>query len=160
MIVGRHEGQPEDTSGETGAPTLADELAALDRHARVLAVGAGPAELPDDRQIDRLPADAGIPDLEGAGVYDLVVVLGLSAAAPEPLLGRLRDLHARRILITGDAAARFAPRDMLALGFENHAGRAGAQRSYLYDRDAYNRAREWNSPENWANPDNFDKYRW
>ena len=31
---------------------------------------------------------------------------------------------------------------------------------YTYDIDSFNRQREWNSPENWANPENFRRYRW
>ncbi|MEJ2602125.1 MAG: DUF6231 family protein [Gammaproteobacteria bacterium] len=138
---------------------MASELAALDKSASVLVVGAGSADLPGDRHYEHLPAEAGVACLEGAGLYDLVLVLNVSGAA-EALLGRLRDLHARRVLVIGDAAARFSPPEMLALGFEVYYGQAGEGPAYLHDRDTYNREREWNSPENWANPENFDKYRW
>ncbi len=31
---------------------------------------------------------------------------------------------------------------------------------YAYDIDTYNRKREWNSPDDWANPQNFHRWRW
>ena len=31
---------------------------------------------------------------------------------------------------------------------------------YTYDIDTFNHRREWNSPEHWANPENFRRYRW
>lgn len=147
---GRHGGAEE-------APlTVAGELDALPETATLLMIGA---DAPAGRDCDSLPADAGVADLEGLGVYDLGLVLEV-AAADESLLGRLRDLHTRRLLVAGEAARRFDPRRMLALGFEHHASPESDGGAYLYDRDRFNREREWNSPDNWANPENFDKYRW
>lgn len=143
--------------GADDAPlTVAGELEALPETASLLVIGA---HAPAGRDCDSLPADAGVADLDGLGVYDLGLVLEL-AAADESLLGRLRDLHTRRLLVAGEAARRFEPRRMLALGFERHPSPDADGGAYLYDRDSFNREREWNSPENWANPENFDKYRW
>lgn len=138
---------------------MAGELAALTGEASVLIVGAASGEVPAGRDRDRLPPDATPEDLEGLGIYDLVIVLGLTGP-PAPLLGRLRDLHARRMLVAGKAAEERERGEMLALGFERHPGEGGAGPLYVYDQDTFNRQREWNTPENWANPENFDKYRW
>jgi hypothetical protein len=135
---------------------VADELDALSGDAALLVIGG---EGPGGRECDCLPADATVADLDGLGSYDLGVVAEL-AAADEALLGRLRDLHTRRLVVTGAAAGLFDARRMLALGFERHPSPETPDGAYLYDRDSYNRPREWNSPENWANPENFDKYRW
>lgn len=143
---------------DIGSPMMG-ELDALADDATVLIIGADPGDLPRDREFDSLPGDIALADLQGLGVYDLGIVVCLSAP-PEPLLGRLRDIHVRRLLVTGEAADRMSPGDMLALGFEGYPYPDGPRRAYLYDRDSYNREREWNSPENWAHPDNFDKYRW
>lgn len=146
-----------DAAGAQPAPLrVADELEALAGDAALLVIGD---EAPRGRDCDRLPADATISDLDGLGSYDLGIVTEL-AAADEALLGRLRDLHTRRLVVTGDAAALFDARRMLALGFEQHPSPEAPGSAYLYDRDSYNRPREWNSPEHWANPENFDKYRW
>ncbi|HKL62390.1 MAG TPA: DUF6231 family protein [Woeseiaceae bacterium] len=147
----------DDAAGAEPAPlTAAAELAGLAANASLLVVGG---QAPGGRDCDRLPADATVADLDGLGGYDLGVVREL-AAADESLLGRLRDLHTRRLVVTGAAAGLFDPRRMLALGFEHHPSPEAPRGAYLYDRDSYNRPREWNSPENWANPENFDKYRW
>ncbi len=136
--------------------TVAGELAALRADASLLVIGASP---PAERACDHLPDNATVADLDGLGIFDLGLVLAL-ATPDESLLGRLRDLHTRRLLVTGDAARHFEPRRMLALGFEHHPSPDAAGGAYLYDRDRFNRQREWNSPDNWANPENFDKYRW
>ena len=31
---------------------------------------------------------------------------------------------------------------------------------YSYNLKTYNIKRDWNNPKGWANPENFDKYRW
>jgi len=146
----------EATGAEPASLTAADEMAALAADDALLVIGA---EGPGGRDCDHLPADATVTDLEGLGSYDLGVVTEL-AAADESLLGRLRDLHTRRLVVTGAAAGLFESRRMLALGFEHHPSPEAPGGAYLYDRDSFNRPREWNSPENWANPENFDKYRW
>ncbi len=150
------------TGGPEDAPlTVAGELEALPGTASLLIVGndAPGNNAPAGRNCTRLPADAAVADLEGLGIYDLGLVLDL-AAADESLLGRLRDLHTRRLVVAGEAVRHFEPRRMLALGFEHHPSPDAQDGAYLYDRDSFNREREWNSPENWANPENFDKYRW
>jgi len=149
--------QDQDAAGAEPAPlTAAGEVAAMAADASLLVIGD---DGPFRRPCDRLPGDATVADLDGLGIYDLGVVLDLGVA-DESLLGRLRDLHTRRLIVSGAAAALFEPRRMLALGFEHHPSTEAPGRAYLYDRDSFNRTREWNSPENWANPDNFDKYRW
>ena len=51
------------------------------------------------------------------------------------------------------------PEELSELGFLKLELK-GAENFYSYNLDSYNKKRNWNSPEGWANPDNFDKYRW
>lgn len=128
--------------------------------------------------ISRIPPEAGYAKFAGrvrwlTGVRsaadvdeprraDLAVVFDqlehMPAREAAHLLATLRDRHARRVVVD-DAAGTFGISEMLGLGFEKAAG-IGLEHGYLYDPDSPSRQREWNSPENWANPQNFDKYRW
>ena len=31
---------------------------------------------------------------------------------------------------------------------------------FTYNLESYNKKRNWNNADGWANPENFDKYRW
>ena len=120
-------------------------------------------KLPSGLQIDGLPQGVLACDLDGYGMYPLGIVFdmasGVEGAAAE-LLGRLRDLHARRLAVAYETQTHAAHLGMLALGFRRETSEGGRQMLYLYDRDDYNERREWNTPEDWANPENFDRYRW
>lgn len=54
-------------------------------------------------------------------------------------------------------------KSLFELGF-HHAGRfdlaQGHIECYAYELKNYNKKRSWNTPEYWANPQNFDKFRW
>lgn len=110
-----------------------------------------------------------IADLAGAGRFDMAILLGqLELMTPrnaQQLLARLRDLHAVRVcvILGGAAQPQWRDNDWRALGFVP-AGQvmSGEQRVRLftYDLATYNPGRSWNTAENWAHPDNFDRYRW
>ena len=98
-------------------------------------------------------------DLDGTGSLGLVVVTNqlehMERAAARHLLARLRDGHAA-VLIAHDPSQVFSGADYLALGFEVDSNAD----CYVYDANADSRQRDWNNSSNWANPENFDKYRW
>lgn len=75
-----------------------------------------------------------------------------------PCLAALRDRHAR-IVIVADERECLALTDYLALGFERLEV-PGVDRAFIFDPDSATRRREWNNSRDWANPENFDKYRW
>ena len=75
------------------------------------------------------------------------------------VLGRLRDRHARRVLVE-DVNASLSARELLALGFVGGTGDEPSGRLYLHDPEDFFPKRDWNTAENWANPENFGKYRW
>lgn len=109
-------------------------------------------------RVVRVGAEAGTDALEGLGRFDAAAVTlpaDVPAGTLELLLGRLKNLHAPRILVT--LAGEPPASRLRALAFEP-TGEDGTV--WVHDIDRYNRQRDWNSPENWAHPENFDKYRW
>ena len=102
------------------------------------------AALPPDLRVDVALVAAGAED-----ALDAVV----------PLLARLRDVHAGRVVFQ-DTAEIAAPGDMLALGFEAKESPSVDGLLYVRDPAEAERPREWNNSRNWANPDNFSRYRW
>lgn len=52
---------------------------------------------------------------------------------------------------------------LFGLGFKHTTGLALPScnlECYAYELHRYNKKRSWNSPEYWANPQNFNKFRW
>ncbi|MEM9404105.1 MAG: DUF6231 family protein [Pseudomonadota bacterium] len=98
-------------------------------------------------------------DLADLGSLGLVVVTDqiehMSPDEARHLLARLRDRHAG-YLIVHDPNRVFPTVDYLALGFEVDKLPA----CYVFDASASSRQREWNNAENWANPENFNRFRW
>jgi len=104
--------------------------------------------------------------------YRLAVVVGvLERMDPQQgaaLLASLRDLRARRVLVAvpGDGAQAGHPwtlEEMLAHGLERLGEAACGGRAlavYGFDIDRYKRTPDWLNPRHWANPENWDKYRW
>ena len=76
------------------------------------------------------------------------------------LLSRLRDVHCKRVfLVVPDSC--WTQSALLALGFTRRQADVmpGAE-LYLYEPEIFNPPREWNNARDWANPENFRKYRW
>lgn len=75
------------------------------------------------------------------------------------LLSRLRDQYCRRVLLhlSGEM---LADQELLALGYIKQDSPPGEGELFLFDPDLFFERRDWNSPEKWANPENFKKYRW
>lgn len=106
------------------------------------------------------------------GRYDMAILSttweDLGGADIQHLLAELRNVHSNRIELLLAPAKQGTERSsqlktLLALGFRQAGGCAddNAQGNwYRYDLAHYNRKRAWNSPENWANPQNFHRFRW
>jgi len=75
------------------------------------------------------------------------------------LLGRLRDHHCKRVLFHC-AVQTHSKRELLALGYIEQKRPSDDGHLYLFDPELFFERRAWNSPDQWANPDNFKKYRW
>lgn len=98
-------------------------------------------------------------DLGGLGYLGLIVVTDqIEHMTPDEarhLLARLRDRHSG-LVIVHDPTPVFAVSDYLALGFEIDEQKD----CYVFDAAAESRQRDWNNARDWANPENFDKFRW
>lgn len=113
---------------------------------------------------------ARVADLDGEGHYDCVLVADLLEHLPRgqglALLGRLRNLHAARLLVFLDhagAADDWTLDDFIGLGFRREETLTYAARTltlYGYDIATYNHERTWNNPRFWANPEMWGKYFW
>lgn len=111
-----------------------------------------------------------VQDLADEGRHDCVLVADLLEHLPRAqgiaLLGRLRNLHAGRLLVFIDHDACAEPwslDDFIGLGFRREEALTYAARTltlYGYDIATYNHEREWNNPRFWANPQMWGKYFW
>lgn len=75
-----------------------------------------------------------------------------------PLLARLRDCHCDELLVHSGGKS-LTTREMLALGFT----RATSSESggwFHYQREEFYEERTWNSPDQWAHPQNYKRFRW
>lgn len=75
------------------------------------------------------------------------------------LLAQLRDRYAERVLVC-DEQGVFTSAELLALGYIRQRRPRENVRLYLHDPEEFFERREWNNPRDWANPENFDKFRW
>lgn len=75
------------------------------------------------------------------------------------LLSRLRDQYCRRVVVYCSIETHSA-QELLALGYIEQESPSGDGRLFLYDPELFFERRDWNSPEKWANPENFKKFRW
>ena len=75
------------------------------------------------------------------------------------LLSRLRDQHSSRVLLHC-ADQTHSRQELMALGFIEQQLPSSDGRFFLFDPDLFFPRRDWNTPDKWANPENFKKYRW
>jgi hypothetical protein len=113
-----------------------------------------------------------LSEVDRLGVFDLVFVAGVieHMAKPEAvtLIGRLRDLHTRRLYLLvpiGSAwsghASVWEQNDLIALGMEQVKVCADADlplHLYKFDLHTYKPAPEWFNSKYWAHPELWDKY--
>jgi hypothetical protein len=131
----------------------------------VLVIGHAVPMPVTDAEVTRLAATDAPEKLEELGRFDFAVVAGLleelEAAAAEAVLGRLKNLHTSRFLLLADPARACLGHDaLLALALAPFEHVADGRVAWRYDLDRYNPERRWNNPEDWANPQNFDRFRW
>ncbi len=140
---------------------LLDELGCspADRYALFGSVGENTGSMPAfqyrqaDLNPDRLPADLRI-DIALVRPENGDVLESVAA-----LLARLRDVHARRVVVLADAIQCDAT-FFTALGFERRHSPSMGRYVFAWDPDVADQPRAWNNPDSWANPENFSKYRW
>ena len=133
--------------------------------ASVLVIGDKVPALEAAAEVTRLAAAEAPDKLEALGRFDFAIVSGLlenvAAADAEAVLGRLKNLHTSRFLLLADPACACLGHDaLLALAMAPFEHLADGRVAWRYDLDRYNPERRWNNPEDWANPHNFDRFRW
>ena len=133
--------------------------------ASVLLVGDAAPAPQTSAAVTRLAAAEAADKVAGLGRFDLAIVSGLleevEAADAEAVLGRLKNLHTSRFLLLADPARACLGHDaLLALALAPFEHLADGRIAWRYDLDRYNPERRWNNPEDWANPQNFDRFRW
>ena len=72
-------------------------------------------------------------------------------------IGLIKNVLAQKILIIQKNTD--LDQNFIELGFTHHADIA-APTIYSFNLKSYNHKRVWNNAEGWANPENFEKYRW
>lgn len=95
--------------------------------------------------------------------HDLAV-LWLPADHEDRLLSRLRDLHARQLLVfVGVDNGCWPTQRLLGLALQRQARfqhEAQLIEAWSYDIRTYKAVPDWLNPRFWANPENWNKYRW
>ena len=83
----------------------------------------------------------------------------LSKAQASQVIGQLRNILNAQIiaLISNESPLGF--NEMIGLGFKRESQEKDSA-TYTYDIANYNKKREWNNARFWANPQNFDRFRW
>ena len=106
-------------------------------------------------------------ELSGEVRVNIAVVVGqlerMSKHDGTHLLSRLRDLISQRVLLVL-RGADWPSDDLLALGYlqikSKNKRSSSDERLFLFDPDQFHEPRIWNNTTNWANPENFNRYRW
>ncbi|RLK50528.1 hypothetical protein DFR31_0430 [Alkalispirillum mobile] len=99
------------------------------------------------------------------GVFDVAVLSGvlegLGQRDASGLLARLRDLHARRIILLVDhGQCGWTKLDITALGLTRLQDWDKTHALYGFDIDTYKTTPDWLNPDYWANPELWDRHRW
>lgn len=107
--------------------------------------------------------------LEGLGRFDLVIVLDalntLKKKQGELLLGSLKNLHAKRLLLSHNPCPEWSLEDFLAVALSelNHYpadADSPEQQLFEYNIYSYKNVPDWLNNKFWANPNMWDKERW
>lgn len=87
----------------------------------------------------------------------------LSGQSGKNLIGHLRNVLSPRIWVIESGSSNWHFTDFVAYGFKSNKPitlNGQPYNSYYYDIASYNKKRDWNNSSKWANPDNWNKYRW
>jgi hypothetical protein len=139
------------------------DLAVEGQNASMITIGMSTDEVADFEVKQAYETLSGADDLPHTLRATIGVVVApleyLSRKRAEQLLSRLRDVHCNKVLLF-DSGCEWSREELRALGYLEVDRPLNDGRCYIFDPDAFNEAREWNNPTDWANPQNFRKYRW
>ena len=133
--------------------------------ASLLVIGAAPTLAHHHAGAVTIPPEDAEARLKNLGRFDLAIVSGLletlSAKDAAAVLGRLKNLHTDKYVLLVDPARACLGHDaLLALALAPFEQLDDGRVAWRYDIDRYNPERPWNNAEDWANPQNFDRFRW
>lgn len=121
-------------------------------------------EPPEDT--DRYTDTAGLAGLPLPGQRYSLALIGtgfetLDLRTGERLLAELRDLRARTVLVRIPDGSHWRDTDLTALAYTRAARLPDAGVQYFgFDLARYKPAPDWLNADHWANPRQFDRYRW
>lgn len=120
-----------------------------------------------DAEITTLPAAGAGERLDRLGRFECALVIGavevLGVQAGRELLGRLRNVHTDHLYVLARDDPRWPLTEWLALALQRadtFAIEGCSITLYAYDLATYNRVRSWNNSRYWANPQNWNRFRW
>lgn len=133
--------------------------------ASLLVVGDPPTAPETDAELTCVSVHEAAAELAVLARFDFAVITELLEALDGPtaefVLGRLKNLHTDKYLLLADPARACLGHDaLLALALAPCEQLDDGRIAWRYDIDRYNPERPWNNPEDWANPQNFDRFRW
>ena len=133
------------------------------RSREVLILGTSTLDPGDAARVHTIGDVGSYADLDRALRVDVGIVVGqlenMTHDAGVNLLSRLRDVHCGKVLPVVQSED-WTSSELLALGYQQIKSPSSDGRCYLYAAENLDQPREWNNPVNWANPENFRKYRW
>ncbi len=98
---------------------------------------------------------------------DLAIVSEITDSLPKTtateFLGMIRNYHASHIIVITKIAQASCEQwllaDFLAMGMK-HIANTTEYQIFSYAIESYQPKRDWLNSRFWANPENYDKYRW
>ncbi len=91
---------------------------------------------------------------------DLFIVMD-DIELSESQVGTIKNLLSQKIIIFSIPKDGIKESTMIKLGFQVELEDSSNKLlCFSYNLKTYNNKRSWNNADGWANPENFDKYRW
>ena len=108
-----------------------------------------------------------LKQLDNLTSVDLAIISDITELLSKEMatewLAMIRNRHTQHIIVISDneksAQQGWQLADYLALGLK-HVGSHNKQYVYAYAIESYQPKRDWLNSRFWANPENFNKYRW
>jgi hypothetical protein len=143
--------------------SILDDLRIDARQISAVTIGLPETDTPDFGTVDAYETLSGPGDLPRPLRAQLGIVVTpleyMPRSKAEQLLSRLRDVHCEKVLLL-DTESGWSPDILRSLGYLEVKRPSARGRCYMFDPDIFNQPREWNNSTDWANPENFRRYRW
>ena len=123
-------------------------------------------ELHDTRS-HTLKTPFNLEQLNDLANIDLAIISNLIETLPKQeailWLSMIRNRHAQHLILVSNNESSeqqgWHIADYLALGLQQH-GSYGDYQLFSYNIESYRPKHDWLNSRFWANPENYDKYRW